>query len=300
MSIVYDIVTAAVIALAVFYGYRRGIIRMALLAASLVGAVVAAMLIANAAAPVIYDKYIDQRVVTAVKQQLEGEDLSAQITEEINRSAQTASDGNSQKIQITDEELRKAAQQSGKLSDNLAALAQEKGYTDDKAALSQEIADRMKSGAFTAEIKEKLPDSAASVLTAAVTASEDKTKDAIIALTQDDPEETAQQLSANIVAPAAENLIGMALSVVLFVIIFALLRMIVRISGILNAVPILGGLNRLTGALCGLLLGVGAVLLLAGLVRVFIDAGIGTSVFNNDIIDKTVLFGFFEEIKILN
>ena len=108
----------------------------------------------------------------------------------------------------------------------------------------------------------------------------------------------ADQIVRTVCQPVLVGVFQIILVLILYIILSFVVSVIAKALGIINKVPLIGGLNKILGGVFGLLNAGIWCYILAGVVGLFIGLTNGNIDFmNNQIIDKTVLFKLIYQLS---
>ena len=275
--IILDAAAAAVLLLFIIWGWRRGFVATIL---TLLGTLLvfwAAQGLAQPVAQWTYDHVAKERLVTYVQQRLDetGVDEAAQELQEL--------------LDIFSAKTR--------------TLPTLDGLREKLTALLDLVKDKVESGTGGAETSSLQQDAAAppagdtrggTVIpfqqeqTAPQDADSNVQKYELDALLKSGVS-PAEALEEVVLQPLAVSALEMAAFLVLFFVLGLLLKLLIRASGLLNHLPLLGGINRLLGGACGLCEGLVIVYAAGVLLRLLAATAGAHSYLTMDLLEQTHL-----------
>ena len=111
----YDVLTVALIVGFLYVGGKRGFIRSVILIAGYVISFILAFAISKSAAPVIYEKFVQPRIVSAIEKNIEKVDITTEIKKALGLDTL--------EIDIPKEELISFIKVLHKMADNIDSLS---------------------------------------------------------------------------------------------------------------------------------------------------------------------------------
>lgn len=252
--IILDALALLVLLLFFFLGRRRGFVAMALL---LVGALVslwAAQQLAQPAAQWCYDSFARERLVRFVEDKLEDGEGGSDIALLADRMEGFSEDYDPARV------LDRLKDKADGLLDELERFtASQNGQGAVIPFLDELDADPQQ----TEQLQELLSDGAT----------------------------LAEALVESLLKPVALSFLETLCFLVLFLLFMVVIRLLIALSGVLNRLPLLGGMNRFLGSLCGLAEGA-VVLYLLGILLRMLAATAGP--------DSLITLPLLEETKLLS
>ena len=94
----------------------------------------------------------------------------------------------------------------------------------------------------------------------------------------------------DVIRPPLESLIGMVVFILIFIAVYSVISLLVRVTGALNALPAIGLANRLFGMLFGAVYGLGICYVLVALSAFFFAVTGNSAKYEEMIFDNTLLF----------
>ncbi len=119
-----------------------------------------------------------------------------------------------------------------------------------------------------------------------------KLADFVKDLTVLDHQKIAVAVVDGVVKEPVESLIALVLFLITFVLVVVVVAILVKVTGVLNTVPIIGGLNRILGALLGIVYGFGICYLLVILVAFFFLITGNWEFYSKNIQSNTIFFSW--------
>jgi len=93
-----------------------------------------------------------------------------------------------------------------------------------------------------------------------------------------------------VVRPPLESLVGMAVFILIFFLAYSIIALLVRLTGVLNEIPVIGFANRLFGMLFGAVYGLGICYVLVALTAFFFAVTGNSAKYEELIFENTLLF----------
>ncbi len=289
MSLVYDLFCVLILAVSVVIGYRRGAVKTILLVLAFLIAALGAWYLSQAAAPTVYRAFVKDHVVSAAEKSLDQENLTGIVNRIIQNAAGTSD------VELSGEELKTAAAKSGDLSENLAALAKQKGYTGSQQVLAEQIQIGLnaKQVLLDSDTAENLPETVQDILEKSSDDIESDVRAVLVEAADGTTKSAAAAVEEHLLRTPIISLIRTILAIGIFVILLALLRILISFTGVINKVPFAGTINRLGGGVLGFVYGVVILMILASLVSLLIKNGIAADYLNEKSAENTKIFQYF-------
>jgi uncharacterized membrane protein required for colicin V production len=267
MAIGIDFFVGAVILVSILAGYKRGFIKMILSFIFLIIAAVAASIAADA-----IDDFITDKLIMPAAQKTLTEYVTSVYDEFVTEIIP---------IDEFSKNYHSGVLTANELNDIINIKA--KAFVDilseyaDRADLPVEV--ELASSGF---------DSTITVF--------DSDDVAVRAATLESPvEPVVNFLMINTLRPAILRIVGSIAFTVLFIIIIALLGIVVKMTGVINKVPIVGGVNRFAGAILGLLVAITILYVLSRIALIFFDGNLALQTFVDRTFVTKYIFWFLTE-----
>lgn len=289
----YDAVAAALLLIFLYAGGKRGLIRSVLMVIGYILAVFAAQFVSKTAAPILYEKFAQEKIVSIIEENIE----NINITNEIKKVLGFETLG----ITVEDEEIKNIiSSNSGDLSEDIRLFISEKtgGVEVPKADIDEKLNTAFNSS-FISSFIDTLPGDIAEAFSAYFQQGSQKISETIKVLTTSSAD-AAKYIEINIVRNSILPIIRLLIFILVFTFAVIVVKMITRLFSGFNRVPLAGPVNMLLGAVLGLAEGL-AVLYLISLIlhALIILSGDSMIVFNNQTIQNTYLFKFIYNYKLL-
>ena len=121
-----------------------------------------------------------------------------------------------------------------------------------------------------------------------------KSLDNIIIGSNTSPEETAKNISTNVVRPMAVSFLVIIIDIVLFVILMFIFRFLSKLVCTLFKAPVLKQANKLLGVILGAIKGIAVAILVCSVISYIVNvSGNDLFIFNQAAIDSSLLFKNF-------
>ncbi|MGN0623965.1 MAG: CvpA family protein [Oscillospiraceae bacterium] len=286
MALALDIGVVAIILIAAASGYYRGFAKCAVKMLGTVVCIVLALIASELAANAVYEKFVVPRIESAVKEKLEGFDITETVRTELQKAGY--------EIDITDEQLREALGDSGDIPAAVARTVENGGMTADEAEEIKAELDKMLSTDFAAEVFAEMGLDEPEKLAEYMELSDGKIYDTVRALASENGSEAAAEyITGNVIDSFAVTAVRWVLFIIILIVAESVLSIALAITGVFNHIPVAGGVNRFFGLLLGAAKGFLYVFLLAFMLAAFAALeNAGDNVINVDFIHDTHIFKY--------
>lgn len=286
MALAFDLGTVAVILAAAASGYYRGFAKCAVKLLGTVVCILLALIVSDLAAAAAYESFVAPRVESAVKEKLDGFDVTHYIKTELEKAGYETG--------LTDAQLREALCGSGDIPTSVAKAAQNGGRSAEEAEKIKSELDDMLSVDFVADICGKMEVDEPEKLAEYMDMSDGKIYDAVRALASENgSQKAAEYITDNILEPFVVTSVRWVLFIIILIAAESVLSIVMAIAGAFNHIPVAGGVNRFFGLLLGAVKGLLYVLLAAVILAAFTALeNAGQNVMNVDFIDDTHIFKY--------
>lgn len=289
----FDAVLVALLLISLYIGGKRGFIRSVLMIAGYILSFAAAYFVSTTAAPIIYEKFAQEKIVSVIETNIG----NINVTGEIKNALGLDEMG----ITVEDEEINQViANNSGDLSEDIRQYISQKtgGAEVSKEDIDTKLKDIFDNSVISGFI-DTLPSYMTETVTEYMTKSNDVMSNTLKALTSTKAE-AAQYIEANIVRNSVIPIIKLLLFILVFTIAIIIVKMITRLFSGFNRVPIAGSINVFLGAILGLAQGIAIVLIIAVILHILVALSNDEMiVFNSQTIQNTYLFKLFYNFKLL-
>ena len=283
MALLLDFAVVIILILTAAAGWNKGFLRYIVSSVGTVAAIIIAFLLADILAPTVYEKWIQPDVRDFIEQKIDDFDISNVVAKEIKDCGYD--------VELSDKELDKALRSEGDISQKLAELAEKKGE-------SAEIAEKLRAD-MEKFFETRFPDKFNKIFTGidtqklgdGVDYTKNQAYDVVRALADNDIDKGSSFIEYNLVRPFVTVGVKILLTILLFVVVSIVVRILFSIAGILNYVPVANSFNRLLGMLAGIIKGgLYLIVISFGLALLIESAGDSFNNFNTKVIDETFLF----------
>ncbi|MDE6149778.1 MAG: CvpA family protein [Ruminococcus sp.] len=283
MALLLDFAVVIILILTAAAGWNKGFLRYIVSSVGTVAAIIIAFLLADILAPTVYEKWIQPDVRDFIEEKIDDFDISNVVAKEIKDCGYD--------VELSDKELDKALSSEGDISQKLAELAEKKG---ESAVIAEKLRADMEEF-FETRFPDKFNKIFTGIDTQKLGDGVDYTKkqayDVVRALADNDVDKGSSFIEYNLVRPFVTVGVKILLTILLFVVVSIVVRILFSIAGVLNHVPVANSFNRLLGMLAGIIKGGLYLIVIAfGLALLIESAGDSFNSFNLKIIDETFLF----------
>ena len=282
MSYVLDLATVAVVVICAAIGFSRGFIRYLIKLLGTLTCVVLALVISDMAAPVVYESVVAPRLQKALEREFGDFDMTSELREALEERGT--------KVELSDDELRKALSESGSIPEALEKAALRSGKTKEKAAELRERSGEFFEKDFGSALFEQAGFENSEELAEKVDISPSDAYELVRAFMKgSDNSEGIEYIVRNVIDSMMTTLIRFALFIILFILLEALLAVVFMVAGVLDHLPGVSSANRAAGLVLGACKGCLYVLLAGWICARIVKSGSLVSV---SVFEGTFLFRY--------
>lgn len=283
MVIVLDITVAVVLILTSIIGWNKGFIRFLVGSLGTIAAIALAFLLADIAAPSVYEKFVQKPVRDYISQRIEHIDVVDMISQELKNSGYN--------VDISDEQIKSVLEQNGDIVKALTDMSEKTGQQAQKLEIylddffEKRFPEKFNK-AFTGIDTQKLSDVAKYT--------KDNAYETVRALADNNTQQGAEYIEQHTVKPFAVTAVKIALFIALFIVMSIVVKLILKAAGVFDHIPVANGANKFLGLIVGFAKGILYLSVIALCFCVLIKScGDSMNQINTTLIDKTVLFKYF-------
>lgn len=334
-SVVFDVISVAIVVLMFFAGWRRGLASMVIGLCAALLAFVAAMVFSNPIAEWVYDDYVEEPLTAKLEEDVESSfsSLSLNSFSDVEYESVFISDVAVDKIvpeysgrnSVTMDLSNVDLSLIGLTAEDLALLGRDttydltsinmktaefaksevEKYGLGKLVVSQFIAvsliekgDLAEFNNFVEIISNYIPGKTALTGTDSITVSYARK---LVMGMLDTGTELGDTVIDNFVRPNCIVVIRSIVFILIYSIVFAVLKLITSAAKLIDKIPIIGEVNSLLGGVAGLVEGVLILFIFCLATRLIVSVFDGdVMIFNQETIEKTVIFKKVYELNFLN
>lgn len=283
MALILDFAVVIILILSVAVGWNKGFLRYVVSSVGTIAAIIIAFLLADIFALTVYEKWIQPEVRDFIEEKIDKFDVSNVVAKEIKDCGYN--------LKLSDKELDSALSSDGDISLNLAKLAEKKGESAENAQKLRSDMEKFFETRFPGKFNKIFTGIDTQKLGNGVDYSKNQAYDVVRALADNNMDKGASFIEYNLVRPFVTIGVKIILTILLFVLVSLVVKILFSAAGVLNHVPVANGFNRLLGMIAGLIKGGLCLLIIAfGLAVLIETAGDSLNNFNTKIIDETFLF----------
>ena len=282
----YDAFAVGILLIALYCGAKRGLMRSVVLIALLMASVVLSWIVSTVGAPVIYENFIQDRVITALNDaSLKTDPLSV-----VSSAVKNGGYG----VEMTDNEIEGVITQTGDFFQNIASEIKSNGASESEASIGNGVEDTVTESMLRALVGDVVSPNTLREILESVSGAENSVRSTVDVFLNGDRTATAAAVERSLVAPAVKFLLKGIIWVVAMMILTLLSKTIANAFKGVNKVPIIGPVNSLLGAALGLAEGALTVYIIAQIVKLVMYLTENSLMFlNSDTVDRTYAFKHF-------
>lgn len=282
----YDAFVIGVALIALYCGAKRGLMRSVVLMLLMVASVALSWVISTVGAPVIYENFIQEPVLTAL------EDSSSK-TDPLSVVSSAVSTGG-YGVEMTDTEIKGVITQTGDFFKNIASEIKSNGASENAVSIENGVEESVTESMLKALVGDVVSPNTLTEILESVSGAENSVRRTVDVFLNGDRSATAAAVESELIAPAVKLILKGIIWVVSMVILSLLARTVANAFKGLNRIPIIGPVNSLLGAALGLAEGAVIVYIAAQLVRLVMYLTENSLMFlNSSTVLKTYIFRWF-------
>ena len=289
MSALYlDIGVIVILILTCIIGYVRGFRRYFIgMIAAVIATAAAAYGSAQLAEPV-YDRYMRDKVKEHVTSAIDDFDPKKVVMEKLREQGYGD--------YVSEQEVDEVLGQGGDYLENVSRLLQQKGAGAEESEMLRQNIDGYFKSELPAEIDRRLKGTGLSSYIDRVDISADELKECVTRAATQSKEDAADYIVEKAVKPVLVGVIRTILFGICFLAVILVLRLIIAISGVMDAIPEAKAADRFAGLVLGAVKGLLYCAVIAWALSFFCNATKNSmSVLNADMCSGTFLFRYFFE-----
>lgn len=283
MEILLDISAAVILIVTALIGWKKGFIKYLVGSLGTVAAIVIAFLVADMAAPSVYEKFAQKPVRDYISQKIENIDVVDMISEELKNSGYN--------VNVSGDQIKKVIDNNSDISKALADLSSKTGQQADNL---EKYLDDFFEKRFPGEFNKVFTGIDTQKFSDGAEYTKAQAYETVRALADNNNDKGAEYIENHVVKPFALVAVKIVLFVILFILMSIAVKLILAAAGVFDHVPVANGANKLLGLVAGLLKGALYLLVIAVCFSVLVKSSADSmSKINTQMIDKTVLFKHF-------
>lgn len=286
----YDAVVVALLLLNIYSGGKRGFLKSVVLILGFAASVLTAWIVSSAAAPAVYENFIQEKTTVLIEEQLKDIDIAGDLKKLFSREDDgVVFDENEMEAVLSDE--------NGDVVGSIQKLVSSK-YAD--INLSREEIEEKLTGLFDNQVNERilgaLPAYMKDPVASYLNNSEAIMTDVFRAL-NGTSRSAAEYIEETFIRSGVITLIRLGIFLLVFSVVMLAMRVISTGTNIIKAIPIASSLNAFLGVLLGILQGAAVILIIAVVIKALIClTGDELIVINSQTIEETYLFKAFYKL----
>lgn len=257
MALLYDLAVVIVLLLFFIFGVKKGFIKSVLSLICFVLAIVISLFASSKLAQPIYEMCFKERVTSFIAENINRIDVSGAVNNYLLKNVGITAD---------EKTVRSIIGTEGDIKNNIESYAKAKGVNLNSQSISQNVDSFLKSDDLKGAIESALPSSLASAVFKAAESSAETVSKVLQACVNPDKTQAAVTIEEAFVNDMLILLIKYALFLLMFTVLSFILKLIVAATGIVNKIPVAGGVNRALGGALGILKGGVALVIIAVIV----------------------------------
>ena len=288
----YDAFAVGILLIGLYCGAKRGLMRSVVLVALLIASVVLSWIISTVGAPVIYENFIEQRVLTSLKEaSFKTDPLSI-----VSSAVRSGGYG----VEMTDNEIEGVITQTGDFFQNIASEIKSNGASESEGAIGSGVEDTVTESMLRALVGDVVSPNTLREILESVSGAENSVRQTVDVFLNGDRTATASAVESKLVAPAVKFILKGIIWVVSMMILTLLAKSIANAFRGLNRVPIIGPVNSLLGAALGLAEGALMVYVISQIVKLIMYLTENSLMFlNADTVARTYAFKHFVYFNVM-
>jgi uncharacterized membrane protein required for colicin V production len=287
----FDAVTGALILIFIYVGGKRGFVRSFLMIAGYFLSLVAAYYVSRAAAPVIYDKLLSERIVSAIEEKIE----NINVADEVKKALNLESMG----VTLEDEEVKSVVENSsGNLGEEIRQyILQKTGVDISQNEIMENLKKVFNENIYGAYIK-ALP--GYMTKTSSAEYSDSGLISSAMKAFASGKTDAARYIEQTVVKGSIIAVLEPVLFILVFTIAMIAVKIVTRLFSVVNKVPFIGTVNSIFGALLGAAEALLVIYIIAVIINIVIYlSGSEMIVFNDETIQNTYLFKYIYNFKLI-
>ena len=282
----YDVFAIGVVLIALYCGAKRGLMRSVVLIALMIASVVLSWMISTVGAPVIYENFIQERVLTSLQEASAKTDPLSVVSSAV----KTGGYG----VEMTDTEIEGVITQTGDFFANIASEIKSNGASETEASIGNGVEDTVTESMLKALVGDVVSPNTLREILESVSGAENSLRNTVDVFLNGNRTETAAAVESKLVAPVVKLILKGIIWVAAMIILLILSKTVANAFKAVNKVPIIGPVNSLLGGALGFAEGVLVIYVIAQLVRLVCYMTANSLMFlNANTVSNTYIFKYF-------
>lgn len=285
ISIVIDVIVLVLLVLFSVIGYKKGFLKYFFGGLGTIFVIVAAYFSTGIIAPVVYDHYLQPRVVDHIDEKIKDTSVEDIVSEKLRESGYN--------LNLSESQINSLLRSDGDISAELSNAVHSAGNGNISTASIEQNMNSFFENEFVGKLGKLFSDFDVTKLTSALGYNKNMAYDTARAMAGGNTKLGAQYLEKNLVRPYAMAVVKIVVFILLCIILTIVVRLIIKATSIMDHVPVANGINKVLGLLLGAAKALVFLAIFAYVSEIIIDAtGDSLNKLNTAIIDKTYLFKY--------
>lgn len=288
MALLYDLVVVLVLLVFFVFGAKKGFVKSILSLICFIVALVVSLFASSKLAEPIYEMCFKERVTAFIEENISKVDVSDIVNSYLLKNVGITADEKTVKSIIGTD---------GDIKSNIEAYAKAKGVDLDMQSVSDNVESFLSSDSLKNAIESALPSSLASAVFSAAQSSSETVAKVLQACVNPDDAKAADAIEEAFVNELIILLLKYVIFLLMFLVLSFVLKLIIAATGILNKIPVAGGVNRALGGALGIIKGSAALIIIAIIVSA-LSALLSSqySALSESTIENSLVFKYFYDL----
>ena len=282
-ALVLDIIVVLIIVLTALSGYRKGFVKYVIGTLSTLVVVVAAFLATNIVTPIIYESYVQPKVLNYLSERVDTVNVADIVSKEIEKSGINA--------KLSEKQLNNLLKSDNDISNEISKAVKEQGISNAQTEKLEKKLDSFFENSFIVNLGNVFEKLNISQINKNLDYNKNMAFDTVRAMAKGDNSLAAKYLEQNLMRGIVQSWLKVIIFIVLIFVFSLLIRLALKATSILNHLPLANGVNRFFGILIGLTKGILIIGIVSIVFHLLIDSsGDSLTKINTEIIDKSYVF----------
>ena len=282
-ALVLDIIVVLIIVSTVLSGYKKGFVKYVIGTLSTLVVVVAAFLATNIVTPIIYESYVQPKVLNYLSERVDTVNVADIVSKEIEKSGINA--------KLSEKQLNNLLKSDNDISNEISKAVKEQGISNAQTEKLEKKLDSFFENSFIVNLGNVFEKLNISQINKNLDYNKNMAFDTVRAMAKGDNSLAAKYLEQNLMRGIVQSWLKVIIFIVLIFVFSLLIRLALKATSILNHLPLANGVNRFFGILIGLTKGILIIGIVSIVFHLLIDSsGDSLTKINTEIIDKSYVF----------
>ena len=281
----YDIAVVVTLVICFYVGAKRGLMKSLVFTALTIGAFVASWIVAEIGAPIVYNNFLKEKVISTVSYSMKGVD-SSQVASNI------VAKGNFG-VELSKEEIDEIIVSYDDIFEGIAGTLRKNGSQASENEIIEGVEDLAAPEIVNILFGGKLNYAHIQSSLDALGFGDENVFGVIDTFLRGSNESVSESAEENLIAPIAIWIIKILIMVILFFILKLIIKPVSNLFKAVNKIPIIGPINALLGGVLNCAISLLVIYIVALLIKVIINITSNSLIFiNNDTIQLTTVFKY--------